>query len=311
MGMDLAVRGVSAFQEGTMVDILSSLRTMWSPTLQGGQPLQDSPRSAVLGFPLRLRRQRSKADLAQMIESEIIPRLMLAHRPSAEPHSPTEGAVGPRTLDVFARMTVSSEAHTLTAYIETLVQGGLSLETVYIDLLIPTARRLGDEWNEDEISFTDVTIGLSRLQQVVRNLARRFPTREAEPGALSACFVPAPGEQHTFGLCMLEDGFRRAGWRTWLDTAASGGDAAAAVAFDWFDVFGIGATSDVPLEEIAATIAHVKAASRNKGLFVMVGGRVFEQDPSLATAVGADAAAFTAADALCIASGAVKARALA
>lgn len=292
-----------------MVDILSSLRTMCSLDLGNRQPASESPRSSVLGFPVRPKRERSKADLAQMIESEIIPRLMLAHRPPTGAPEPVVATVGPRTLDVFARMTISSEAHTLTAYVETLVQGGLSLETVYLDLLIPTARRLGDEWNEDEISFTDVTIGLSRLQQVVRNLARRFPTREAEPGASSACFVPAPGEQHTFGLCMLEDGFRRAGWRTWLDTGATGEDAAAAVALDWFDVFGIGATSDLPIEAIASTIAHVKTASRNRDLFVMVGGRMFAEDAGLATVVGADAAAFTAADALYVADGAVRARA--
>ena len=296
-----------------MVGILSASKAIHSPgsgELDAG--LRPIHTTTPLEFPTPPRRQRSNADLARMIESEIIPRLMMAHGASeigasAQPAS----AVGPRTLEACARMTVSSEAHTLTAYVETLLQGGLSLEEVYVDLLIPTARRLGDDWDEDFISFTDVTIGLSRLQQVVRTLGHSIPTRDAEEGARSAYFAPAPNEQHAFGLFILEDYFRRAGWRTWLDTAATREDAARTVAHDWFDIFGLSATSETPQHVIASTIAQVRKASRNPKLFVMVGGRLFAEDPSLAHLVGADAASDPASGALSLAENAIKPHAVA
>ena len=208
-------------------------------------------------------------------------------------------------------MTLTSEAHTLTRYIETLVEGGISLEDVYIDLLIQTARRLGDQWNDDEISFTDVTIGLSRLQQVVRNFGERCTAHDADGQAPAACFASAPGEQHVFGLYLLEDGFRRAGWRTCLDTAATCQSCIDTVADDWFDVFGLSASSDATLDVVASTIEQVRRASRNPGLFVMVGGRLFSDVQDAAAQAGADASAITAAHALSIADEAVKARALA
>ena len=290
-----------------MVGIMPSLKT--ARGAEGGEtdPARIAPRStAPLDFPTPLKRERSNADLARMIESEIIPRLMLSHSPpGAGPAPQPVGSVGPRTLEAFARMTLASEAHALTGYIETLMQGGLSLEEIYVDLLIPTARRLGDDWNEDFISFTDVTIGLTRLQQVVRTLGHSIPTRDADEDARSVYFVPAPNEQHAFGLVILEDYFRRAGWRTWLDTAATGEDAARTVGHDWFDIFGLSATSDTPADVIASTIAQVRKASRNPRLFVMVGGRLFIDDPALAGVVGADAASVTAGEALSIADNAI------
>ena len=296
-----------------MVGVTSSLKTVRSPGSLDAETLRMPLRSTEpLDFPATARPERSKADLARMIESEIIPRLMLSHsQPAAGSPAPVAGSVGPRTLDAFARMTVASEAHTLTAYVETLIQGGLSLEEVYVDLLIPTARRLGDDWDEDFISFTDVTIGLSRLQQVVRTLGHSLPTRDADENARSAYFVPAPNDQHAFGLFILEDYFRRAGWRTWLDTAATCEDAARTVAHDWFDIFGLSATADTPIHVIASTIARVRQASLNPGLFVMVGGRLFIDDPDLANIVGADAASETANGALSIADNAIDRRAFA
>ncbi len=290
-----------------MVGMLSSLNTAFDPKKAEARTLRVEPRSTEpLDFPPPPRPERSSADLARIIEGEIIPRLMLAHGQPEEGAPAPPASVGPRTLEAFARMTLQSEAHILTAYVETLLQGGLSLEEVYVDLLIPTARRLGDDWNEDYISFTDVTVGLSRLQQVVRTLGHSIPTRDADGDAPSAYFVPAPNEQHAFGLVILEDYFRRAGWRTWLDTAATREEAVRTVGHDWFDVFGLSATSDTPTEVIVSTIAAVRRASRNPGLFVMVGGRLFIDDPTLAAVVGADAASGTAGDALLIADKAIR-----
>lgn len=253
----------------------------------------------------------SGAELARVIEGEIIPRLMLAHAPRRSTSSPGIDAVGPRTLEAFARLTLSSEGPALTEYVEALIAGGLPLERALVELLAPTARRLGDDWNEDLISFTDVTVGLSRLQHVMRALRVSHPTHPAEPGARAVFLMPAPGEQHTFGLFLLEDRFRRAGWRTWLDTAATRHEAARTVRLDHFDVFGLSATRDTPVEVIAATVAGVRAASCNRGLFVMVGGRLFDESPELVDEVGADACSASADDALFVADNAVKPAALA
>lgn len=252
---------------------------------------------------------RHAADLAKMVEAEIIPRLMLSHRasPVAQDVRPSDGPIGPEMTDSFARMVLSSDSDSLIAFVGGLLQAGASMETIYVDLMIPAARRLGEYWDDDNISFADVTIGLGRLQQVVRTL-RWSPTEPQGPdhSAPSALFAPASSEQHTFGLFIIEESFRRAGWRTWIETSGLADDSVDMVRHHWFDLIGLSASSDVHIEQITATVAAVRKASRNRGLFVLVGGRLFIDRPELVSDVGADATAPNGAEALLVADNAVR-----
>ena len=246
--------------------------------------------------------------LARMVETEIIPRLMLAHRaPELPGVADPDVTLGAEAAEDFAQMVLSKESDSLIVHVGTLLRSGLAMEDIYVDLLIPAARRLGDYWNEDRISFTDVTIGLGRLQQVVRTLSWQVPPHGDEHhGVQSALFVSCTGEQHTFGLFVIEDFFRRAGWRTWIETAAQDGDTHETVAHQWFDLVGLSANRETQGDEVKATIAAVRKASKNPDLFILVGGRLFEQHPELVSAVGADATAVSGADALLIADKAVR-----
>ena len=142
-------------------------------------------------------------------------------RPGARPKPGT--SVGPRTLEAFARMTLSSEAHTLTAYVEALIKAGLSLE----DRLRRSAHPDGAAARRRVERGLHLFHRRHRRSQPAAAGGAQFrwgttiPTRDADGDAPSAYFVPAPNEQHVFGLVILEDYFRRAGWRTWLDTAAT------------------------------------------------------------------------------------------
>jgi methanogenic corrinoid protein MtbC1 len=245
------------------------------------------------------------AELARLVEAEIIPRLMLAHNEKANLDIPTD--LGPDTIEAFARMVLSKESESLIAYIGTLLQSGFAMETIYMELMTPAARLLGDYWNEDSISFTDVTIGLSRLQQVVRTLGwKRSQSAGPDHSAPSALFVPATSEQHTFGLFIIEDSFRRAGWRTWIETSGDRAELADMVRSHWFDLLGFSASCDSQQDEVAASIDTVRKVSRNPGLMILVGGRLFIERPELVAAVGADGTAPSGSAALLIADKALR-----
>ena len=182
-----------------------------------------------------------------MVQTEIIPRLMLAHSaPRISPEATDQKqTLGPETTESFAKMVISKEPDSLIAFVGTLLQSGLRMETIYMELMMPAARLLGDYWDDDVISFTDVTIGLSRLQQVVRTLGwKREHAEGPDHAAPSALFGPAPGEQHTFALFIIEDVFRRAGWRTWIETSSVDDELVEMVRCHWFDLVGLSANSD-------------------------------------------------------------------
>jgi methanogenic corrinoid protein MtbC1 len=252
------------------------------------------------------------AQVVRLVESQIIPRLMLAHGGAAQakvagPQSEGAPTLAPDGVDAFAWSALERDVPYLMAEVERLLAQGSSLQSVYRDVLAPAARRLGVFWAEDEASFAGVTLALGRLQQVVHELSLRRPGA-MECRSASLLLAPAPGEQHTFGLVMVEDSFRRAGWRTAVEPSSRLADITAAVAADWYDVFGFSVGCDRHLDRLGKAITQVRRHSLNPALSVVLGGRVLSDSPDLADGLGADGVGVDAQDALALGERLVQAR---
>jgi methanogenic corrinoid protein MtbC1 len=236
-----------------------------------------------------------------MVEREIIPRLVSAH-PSAQGRADAVAreAVPERDpVRMFVGVLLSRSPETVGRFVEERRASGLGPESLYAGLLAPAARRLAELWDEDEISFTEVTIGLGRLQHVARGLeCETIYNGDNDPDARSALFSPRPGEQQTFGFYLIEELFRWSGWRTWIETAASDTDIVANVRCRWYDMFCLSVSRATAIEDLVTTIGAVRRASRNPDLFVLVNGRPFDESPALVATVGADQAASCAREAL-------------
>lgn len=249
----------------------------------------------------RTQSQREQSDrLARLVEGEIIPRLMLVHgQANAQPRPRSGAGLGPETTEKFALYTLSTGHESLLAIIGGLLQEGVTMDAIYLDLLGPTARRLGEFWEDDQVSFADVTIALGKLQQVVRELSLHGPVDDgAASNGRAALFAPAPGEQHTFGLVIIEEFFRRSGWRTWTELSGAHEEIVGAVKAHRFDLFGMTASSDERLDQIAPMIMSIRRASRNRDISVIVGGRLFVERPELVAKIGADGMAADAREAV-------------
>lgn len=246
----------------------------------------------------RSREPASPDALARLIEADIIPRLLLNHRSEAagpRPEMPAApGEIPAGLADQFAAATLTEEVGLLLARVEALTAAGFSVETIYLDLLAPAARRLGSWWDDDACDFVDVTMGLWRLQEIVNALSSLIPGVAIRDGnARRALFAPAPGEQHGLGAMIVEEFFRRAGWQTWSAPALDEDELVALAAGREFDVIGLTVSVERHLATLGKTIASVRRTSRNRNILVLVGGRVFTENPELAASVGADG---TAAD---------------
>lgn len=240
--------------------------------------------------------------LTQTIEAQVVPRLVLAGRitpPQGGSHGPEPMAETPMadSADVMALtdLVLASDVAAAAAFCEALHAGGLPLDVLYLDLLAPTARRLGQMWTEDTCTFTDVTLGMQQLRAVLQRYGAEFAPPAAVPPRLlrRALLVPAPGEQHGFGLAMVAEFFRRAGWDVWSGPIASRGELVGMVGREFFAVIGFSVSCDGSLDALATAIRAVRRASRNPAIGIMVGGPAFIGHPELAALVGADA---TAAD---------------
>jgi MerR family transcriptional regulator, light-induced transcriptional regulator len=232
--------------------------------------------------------------LAQAIQHEIIPRLMLAHRvPSVCLPQPLVPAPQVSLLDVqeFSRLVLSLDEKVAQACIDAMRIRGISIETIYLDLLAPVARHLGELWEQDLCDFTEVTVGLGRLHRVLRELSPAFGQSRDQPASgRRILLLPGPGEQHTFGLVMVAEFFRRAGWDVAGGPWEAGADPVVMVKREWFDVVGFSLASGQHLSELSMCIGNVRKAALNPHVGIMVGGPTFSLNPEYVAKVQADVA---------------------
>ncbi|MCR9179580.1 MAG: cobalamin B12-binding domain-containing protein [Erythrobacteraceae bacterium] len=232
-----------------------------------------------------------------MIEGEIIPRLLMAH------NTGTVHAIGKRDRPIspddasrFAMLPLRLEAASLLEEVDAFIADGASVETICLDLLAPAARMLGVMWDRDECDFIDVTMGLWRLQEVMREIAARSP---ADLPSLnvprSALFAPMPGDHHNFGTLMIEEVFSRAGWQSEALVKPERRELLDRLAQRPFDLVGLTLGRDCPSAALANLVKAMRSASANPGIAVFVGGRMINENPAIVEEVGADG---TGADAL-------------
>lgn len=273
-------------------DMASMLEIVTEARIAAGKRWDKARRAAF-----RPRETASPDALARVIESDIIPRLLMTHRDHGVLPSPTAHAaaeIPPGFADAFAAATLTEEVGALLARVESLMAGGVGVETVYLHLLAPAARRLGAWWDEDACDFVDVTMGLWRCQEIVHALSALIPGAAPVAGAeRRALFSPAPGEQHGLGALIVEEFFRRDGWQTWSVPALDEDELLALVSGRAFDVVGLTVSVERHVAPLAQSITALRRVSRNPEIIVLVGGRVFTERPELAAEIGADG---TAAD---------------
>lgn len=237
----------------------------------------------------------SASALAALIEGRLADRMRNAA------HASPSVAVAPDSaaLDAFVRAVLSEDIGAIERRIESMRRAGNSLPTIFLQWLAPTARRLGVWWEEDRIGCTDVTLALGKLHQVLhRSVGEALRHASPPPPAGHALFATLPGEQHRFGLAMVDETFRLAGWQTVIEPDLTAARAVSLVRDQFFDIIGISAASAATFPALSTLIENIRAASCNRDLLVLVGGPVFLEDPAAFVSVGADAMAVSAQQAL-------------
>jgi MerR family transcriptional regulator, light-induced transcriptional regulator len=250
-----------------------------------------------------------QARVARMVELEIIPRLMLAHR-TAGVVAPVGDAVAIAPDDVaqFARLVLMPDEDMAMNAIDALIARDVPVERLLLELVAPTARYLGELWVKDLCNFTEVTVGAGRLQRILRELSPAIGPAPRRPlSSRRLLLLPCPGEQHTLGVSMVHAFFLRAGWDVAGGAWADGADARTWAAAEWFDVAAFSLASEVRVGILRQSIDELRRESCNPDLIIIVGGPLFDANPTLVSQVGADAMASDARSAPSLADALVEA----
>jgi MerR family transcriptional regulator, light-induced transcriptional regulator len=243
-----------------------------------------------------LKEEQKSAKLARAIEAEIIPRLLIAHISARTTKALVESvpaikvdSFSAKKIAEFSTIILNQSVNQAVTYIDALLDHGMSTETMILEVLSPSARYLGDLWTEDKVTFVDVTLGLSRLQQLLRIYGPTFEVEFAKAQTGQKILLAAmPGEQHTFGMSVVEEFFRRDGWDVHSILDVTRKQLLQRVKDEWFDVVGLSASGDASIELLAPLITALRESAVNRKMKVIVGGCQFLAEPANAIALGAD-----------------------
>ena len=231
--------------------------------------------------------------LLNTLEKEVLPRLLQAHAhseagPDKRP-TITDNDVPHTVVQQLVQMALTNDTADMLAYVQAIHAQGVALETVYLHVLTPVARTLGEMWERDECSFTDVTVGLWRIKQVMHELSPTFQSVAQEQShGREVMLVPTPGSAHNLGLFMVSEFFRRSGWRVSGELLSQPSDMLHAVQKDWIDLVGLSVGISDHVAPLADLIKALRGASRNPALQVMVGGPLMLAHPEYVSSLGAD-----------------------
>jgi methanogenic corrinoid protein MtbC1 len=241
--------------------------------------------------------------LSRVVELEIVPRLLMLHGQGLDTFArEREPALSIRDENVrtLACLVVEGDATSGNQYVQALIDSGASREAVLLDLLCPCARLLGELWDNDVYTFSEVTIGMWRLQRVLDD-HRRSPPGESRPLRIlprRMLMITMPGAQHTFGALMAASLFRAQGWDMMCDPGASLGELIGLVTSSRFDVIGVSISGDTEIAPAASAILTLRRASANPRVVTMVGGPMASQHADLDRLCGADLMATDAKEAI-------------
>lgn len=251
-------------------------------------------------------------DLSRLLENLVIPKLIangdqrnnwldLAALSHANDISRNR-SITSADVEQFAQLSLSGEAYVLLDFVDQCLATGSSVETIFVELLAPAARRLGEYWDEDSEDIVGVTMGLWRIQEILRELTLRIPPKSPNgQGQRSALFAPVPGEQHSLGTLMVAECFQRAGWDADVLIEPTQSELNGKLAKSHYDLIGLTVSCDSSTGSLSRMVNTIKAVSSNPNVRILIGGRVINEQPELVERCGADATAIDALSAVAVA----------
>jgi methanogenic corrinoid protein MtbC1 len=245
-------------------------------------------------------------DVARALLSRLIPTLEVPQWGAAGPAASRAPATPYPDTAALADLLMAADPQPAITLLGAAHAADATLDRLAVEVIEPAARRLGDRFRADHCSEIDVTLGLWRLQHLLRELGAGTP-RLPSPSAPRVLVATPPGEVHMLGAVLDSELLWLAGWSPQVDFPVTAAALDALVAERWIDVLDLALSPALAREhrlaKLGETITRARRASLNPQLLVVVSGRICAEPGESAYAgdaareVGADAGFGSAAHA--------------
>jgi methanogenic corrinoid protein MtbC1 len=127
-----------------------------------------------------------------------------------------ERRVSAELVESFCSLLISGNMVGAERVLRAAAQRRAGYARVADGLLCASARRLGEMWQRDELSFFEVSIAVSLIFRLNHDHALRHVPIAREPDLRQAVFATLPGQSHNLGLVLAAEAFRQEDWQVTL-----------------------------------------------------------------------------------------------
>lgn len=209
-------------------------------------------------------REKLPEDAFATLAREVIRRL------SDHPVAATESIAFPNdaTIDDLARALMQPDLNAGIEFIDRVRAQGASVETVYLAYLAEAAKKMGAWWEEDEVSFVDVTFGTGHIYAIMRGLKPLFRAPLGDATQPRAFFTAVPGEDHLLGVSMAADLFRKHGWDIVLKRDLDHDAIVQCAIASGVSLIGLSASGDHALGPLARLVVALRISAPDASIMV-------------------------------------------
>lgn len=157
------------------------------------------------------------------------------------------------------------------------------------DLYLPAvARKLGEEWSDDSRTFSEVTIGVARLQRLLHDLGPEWGAdTDQRFDAPTVLLLTGSRADHTFGARIIRGQLRRRGIAVRLALGLRPDQVKVLMSNAHFNAVMISASLTEDLGSLRALVAAVRSSSSPTPPIVL-GGSICAQEGDVKAKTGAD-----------------------
>ena len=208
----------------------------------------------------------------------------------AERNQKANAAVDPAYAERLHQAAALLETNTVPDVVRSMLDDGIAAETIAVQYIPFVACQMGDEWCEDSLSFSHVTIGTARLQSALRSLGKEWwhDARANDTGEGSGIVVVLVKDAyHTLGVNVLAGQLRRLGHSVRLLMGPSPQELQTIFRTGRFDAVLISASASESLDFLREYVESIRQSAPGNPP-ICVGGGILDLDVDVKSATGAD-----------------------
>jgi methanogenic corrinoid protein MtbC1 len=201
--------------------------------------------------------------------------------------------------DGFVALITRDGPQKTEQYITELLNLGMGIDLIVLELIPRIARKLGNQWASDSLSFAEVTIATGRLQKLIYSLDHLYQETRTSPTTTHSILVTAaPGSHHTLGPLILSNYFTWAGWSVLSESVPSERFIEMTVTSKSLTAIAVSIADYDQLDRLPKLIQTIRSKSLNPAIIVLTGGSLYNADAMSFGHIKADIKSSTPEEAL-------------